>query len=153
LEGLTLLRRERLEQLLDGRIDVAKDGHANEETLDADEDATTHDVGGERAHEQDEEHRGQKAQTGDPLAEKTLVARREELVDGVPEDVQEPGGRDGGDSDEKTSNEAYLDPIADGTRHGQVMTPQGWKQVKQSPRQSAPVAGGTRRLPTHHPQE
>ena len=74
LEGLALLRREGFDQLLDRRIDAAKDGHADEQELDAGEEAPSHHVGGDGAHDEDEHHRGEKPQAGNPAPEDPLVA-------------------------------------------------------------------------------
>ena len=74
LEGLALLGREGLDQLLDGRVDAAEDRHPDEQPLDARERATAQDVGGDAAHDEDDEHGREEAQAGDAPAEDALVS-------------------------------------------------------------------------------
>src|ERR1044071_9176117 len=48
-----------------------------------------------------EHHRGEKAQAGNPAPKDPRVPGREEGVDGIPEDVEEPRAGDGGHGDEE----------------------------------------------------
>ena len=76
-----------------------------------------------------------KPEAGDAPAEDVLEAGREELVDGVPEHVQEPRRGDGGNGDEEAGEEPHLQPIAQPRRHNRPMRPHAPKSSQGTDRQ------------------
>src|SRR6185503_8739894 len=146
LERAPLLRRERLEELLHRRVDAAEDRNADQEALDPSDDAAPDDIGRDGADEEDEQYSGEKAQAGDAPAEDVLEAGREEIVDGVPERVQQPRRGDGGNGDEEAGEKPHFQPIAKPRGHNRQMRPHAPNQVKELAGTVALVTGGAVRV-------
>src|SRR5262249_42485659 len=79
-------------------------------------------------------------------AEQVLVPGREEVVDGIPEDVEQPGGGDRGDGDEEAGEKSDFQPISEPHRHTRAMRPYGHSQVKELTGRVALVTGGAARV-------
>src|SRR5262249_43882369 len=89
---------------------------------------------------------GEEAETGDATPEDVLVHRREKIVDGVPEHVEEPRRRDGRDRDEEAGDEPNLEPVAETPGHTRAMRPHGSGGVKKLSGRVALVTGGAVRV-------
>src|SRR5499427_1581622 len=74
------------------------------------EHAPTDDVASDDAHAEHQDHRGQKAETGNRPPENTLVYRRKAVVDPAPERVKDPRGGDCRNCDEEPGDQPDLEP-------------------------------------------
>ena len=116
------------------------------EALDPAEDAAPDDVARDGAHEEDERTAVRKPRPGMRRPKMCWIAGREEIVDGVPEHLQEPRRGDGGNGDEEAGDEPNLQPVAKPRRHNRQMRPHAPNQVKELAGTVALVTGGAVRV-------